>query len=59
MLPVFDYTGITQKVDLELGTDPSSVSSLNSALKPYGMALKFSVRKKMRMLVLSPALSAD
>ncbi|WP_256009353.1 hypothetical protein [Desertivirga xinjiangensis] len=54
MLPVFDYTGITQKVDLELGTDPGSVCTLNSALKPYGMALKFFVRR-MKMLVLSPA----
>ena len=54
MLPVFDTTGITQNVDLELGSDLTPVFLLNQQLKKYGLALKFSTRR-MPVLVLSPA----
>lgn len=54
MLPVFDETEINEKVDLQLGKDLSSVASLNTALQPYGLVLKFETRP-IDMLVLTKA----
>jgi thiol-disulfide isomerase/thioredoxin len=57
MPPVFDESGITHRLNLNLGTRLTDPDSLNKALKKQGLQLK-SEQRSIPMLILSPSIKS-
>ncbi|WP_026898549.1 TlpA family protein disulfide reductase [Daejeonella oryzae] len=54
MPPIIDESGITYTLNMELGTNISTIDSLNRALANYGLRLN-KEKRLLKMMILSPA----
>ena len=57
MPPVFDESGITYRLNLDLGTSLTDLDSLNKALAKQGLQFK-SEQRSIPMLILSPSIKS-